>query len=126
MIAYTIDVTRRLILVQMSGPNTLAELLRHFSALSADQKFDPTFNALFFITEDARLEMTFLGNLLKTLLEQWEQRRKGVKWAIVSPSRSQLGLAESLTENIRLKFVQMRFFNDEESAMNWLNSGGTS
>ena len=123
MIEYTIDGARRLIWVRMSGANTFTDLLQHFSRLSNDPQFDATFNAVFHITEDARIPTALLDNVfLKMAFEQWELRRKHAKWAVVSPSRSQLALAQRATENANLKFVQLRFFDDEESALNWCGS----
>ena len=120
MIEYTIDETRRLIWVRMSGANTFTDLLQHFSRLSDDPQFDATFNAVFYITEDAKISTALLDNVfLKMAFEQWELRRKQAKWAVVSPSRSQLALAQRATENANLRFVQLRFFDDEESALDW-------
>lgn len=122
MIEYTIDRAQRLVRVRMSGANAPADLLRHVSDLSADPQFDATFNTLFCITEDATLQTTLFDSLLKTLLEQWQRRRKGVKWAVVSSSRIQLALAMLATDNVKFQFVQVRFFDGEDSAMNWLRS----
>lgn len=127
MLAYTIDEPRRLIRVRMSGANTLTDLLQHFSNLSNDPKFDGAFNAIFYITEDAKAPTALLDNVfLKMAFEQWELRRKHAKWAVVSPSRSQLALAQRATENANLRFVQLRFFDDEESALSWCGSGTKS
>ena len=123
MIEYTIDEAQRLIRVRMSGANTPNDLLRHVSDLSANPRFDATFNTLFYIAEDARLQTTLFDSLLKTVLEQWQQRRKGVKWAIVSSSKIQLALAKLVTDNIKFQFVQLRFFDDEDGALKWLSSG---
>ena len=120
MIEYTIDAAQRLIRVRMSGANTPTDLLLHVSDLSDDPAFDPTFNTLFCITEDATLQTTMFDRLLKTILEQWQQRRKGVKWAVVSSSQIQLALAKLATDNVNFQFVQVRFFDDEDSAVKWL------
>jgi hypothetical protein len=122
MIEYTIDAAQRLIRVRMSGANTPADLLQHFSDLSTDPKFDATFNTLFRISEDATLQTTLFDGLLKTLLEQWQGRWKHVKWAVLSSSRIQLALAKLVTDNVNFQFVQLRFFDDEDSAVKWLNS----
>ena len=122
MIEYTIDAAQRLIRVRMSGANRPADLLQHFSNLTADPKFDATFNTLFRIGVDATLETTLFDDLLKTLLEQWQRRRKGVKWAVLSSSRIQLALAKLATDNVNFQFVQLRFFDDEDSAVKWLSS----
>ncbi|MGD0059881.1 MAG: hypothetical protein ABSD58_10730 [Verrucomicrobiia bacterium] len=121
MIDYTIDAAQRLIRVRMSGANKPADLLQHVSDLGANPAFDPTYNTLFCITEDATLETTLFDRLLKTILEQWQQRRKGVKWAVVSPSQIQLALAKLATDNVNFRFVQLRFFTDEDSALKWLS-----
>jgi hypothetical protein len=127
VIEYTIDEPRRLIRVRMSGANKLTDLLQHFSNLINDPKFDGTFNALFFITEDATLPAALLDNaFFKMAFEQWELRRKNAKWAVVSPSRSQLAIAQRATGNVNLKSVQLRFFDDEESALNWCGSSPKS
>lgn len=126
MIEYTIDAVQRLIRVRISGANIPADLLRHVSDLGADPKFDPTFNCLFRITEDATMQTTLFDDLLKTILEQWQQRRKGVKWAVVSSSHIQLALAQLATDNVSFRFVQLRFFDDEDSAMKWLTSATVS
>ena len=120
MIEYTIDPAQRLIRVRVSGANIPADLLPHFTNLSADPQFDPTFNTLFRITEDARLQTTLFDGLLKTLLEQWQRRRKGAKWAVVSSSRIQLALAKLATDNVSFPFVQLQFFDNEDRAMKWL------
>ena len=122
MIEYTIDAAQRLIQVRMSGTNTPADLMRHLSDLNADPKFDATFNTLFRIGVDATLETTLFDDLLKTLLEQWQKHRKGVKWAVLSSSRIQLALAKLATDNVNFQFVQLRFFDDEDSAVKWLSS----
>jgi hypothetical protein len=127
MLDYTIDEPRRLIRVRMSGAGTLTDLLQHFSNLINDPKFDATYNTIFHITEDARLPTPVLDSIfLKMAFEQWELRRKHAKWAVVSPSRSQLALARRATENANLRFVQLRFFDDEESALNWCGSSTKS
>jgi hypothetical protein len=127
VIEYTIDEPRRLIRVRMSGANTLTDLLQHFSNLSDDPKFDGAFNAIFLITEDAKAPTELLDNVfLKMAFEQWELRRKHAKWAVVSPNRSQLALAQRATENANLKSVQLRFFDDEESALIWCGSDANS
>jgi len=124
MIEYKIDPAQHLIRVRMSGVNKPADLLRHVADLSADPQFDPTFHALFRITEDASMQIMLFDSLLKTILEQWQQRRKGVKWAVVASSQIQLGLAKLATDNVNFRFVQLRFFNDEDSALKWFSSGG--
>jgi hypothetical protein len=123
MIVYMIDAAQRLIRVRMSGANTPADLLRHVSELNDDPQFDRSFNTFFEIAEDARLEATLFDTMLKTILEQWQQRRKGAKWAVVSSSRVQLALAALATDNIRFQHVQVRFFDDEASALTWLGTG---
>ena len=123
MIEYTIDAAQRLIRVRMSGANTPDDLLRHFSRLITDPQFDPTFNTIFRITEDATLETTLFDDMLKTLLEQWQRHWKDAKWAVVSSSRIQLALAKLATENVNFQSVQLRFFDNEANAMNWFCSG---
>jgi hypothetical protein len=123
MIEYTIDAAQRLIRVRMSGANTPDDFLRHFSNLTADPKFDATFNALFRVTEDATLETTLFDSVLKTVLEQWQGRWKGVKWAVLSSSRIQLALAKLATDDVNFHSIQLRFFDDEHSAMRWLGAG---
>jgi hypothetical protein len=111
----------------MSGANTLTDLLQHFSNLINDPKFDGAFNAIFHISEDATLPTALLDNVFfKMAFEQWALRRKNVKWAVVSPSQSQLAIAQRATENANLKSVQLRFFDDEESALNWCGSNPKS
>ncbi|HVM59557.1 MAG TPA: hypothetical protein VMV72_01720 [Verrucomicrobiae bacterium] len=122
MIEYTIDAARHLIRVRMSGANTPRDFLQHVSDLSGDPRFDATFNTLFHITQDARMQTTLYDTLLKTILEQWQQRRKGVKWAVVSSSHIQLALAKLVTDNVNFRLVQLRFFDDEASALKWLGS----
>ncbi|HTS19460.1 MAG TPA: STAS/SEC14 domain-containing protein [Verrucomicrobiae bacterium] len=123
MIEYTVDAAKRLIRVRMSGGNTTTDMVRHLSALANDPQFDPTFNALFYITDDARMQTTLFDTLLKRILEQWQQRRKGVKWAVVSASHIQLALTKLVTDSIKFELVQLRLFDDEASALKWLDSG---
>jgi hypothetical protein len=122
MIEYTIDAAQRLIRVRMSGANKPTDLLRHLSDLNADPEFDATFNTLFRISVDATLQSTLFDVLLKKLLDQWQKRRKGVKWAVLSSSRIQLALAKLVTDDVNFRFVQLRFFDDEDSAVKWLGS----
>lgn len=122
MIDYTIDGAGGLIRVSTSGASTFTDLIRYLANLNDDPEFDAHFNTIFHVAEDATLPGAFFKDLLKTILEQWEQRRTGNKWAVVLPSKSQLRVAQLAAQSVDLKSVGLKFFGGEEDAMAWLSA----
>jgi hypothetical protein len=122
MINYTIDRSCGLIRVMTNGASTFTDLIRHLANLNDDPEFDPNYNTIFHIAEDATLPNSFLIDLLKTILEQWEQHRTGTMWAVVLPSNFHLRLAQLAAQSVDLRSVELEFFDDEEGAIAWLNA----
>jgi hypothetical protein len=121
MIEYTINEAERLILARMSGGNGYLDLVRLFSSLLTNPKFNHTYSTLFRIGEDATYP-TSLQQPLGAIVGRYAERQQKTKWAVVSSSRSQLSIAQLTTDTFDLKSVRIQFFDDEQAAKDWLGS----
>lgn len=124
MIEYTIDEAEHLILARMSGANGYLDLVRLFSRLLTDPKFDRSYSTIFQISEDATFPIVLLKQSLGAIVGRYAERQKQTKWAVVSSSHSQLSIARLATDAFTLKSVRMQFFDNEECARDWLSSDG--
>lgn len=127
MVKYTIDEAARLIRVRMSGNNTCADMEEHYAQVFRDPRFDPTFDSIFQVDEDAGGPI--LGELPKVkqmleLVSQSPPARK--KWAVVIPNAFKRMLVEYVLKDVPLKPVELRFFGSETEAFAWLNSDAKS
>jgi hypothetical protein len=123
MINYTIDPQARLVRAHMSGVTTLVALATHISHLAKDPKFDPSYNLIFEVAQDATFSLLPVEEEFRQLLKHWTSRRKGVKWAFWSPfgvTHTHIQFALGLLDQ---KDVRMRLFEDEPSALKWLAEG---
>ncbi len=122
MVTYTIDQSQRLIKVRMSGPSSCADMERYCAQLYNDPKYDVTFNSLFQADPDTDgliMEEIPKVRVLLELVAETEGACK--KWAVVLPSRFKRTIVEFLFKGVRLKPIEMRFFDDEKDALAWLN-----
>jgi hypothetical protein len=123
MIEYVIDKTDRLLRVRMSGSNSAADMARHYSKVLDDPNHDPTFDTLFHIADDAGgpvlAEIPEAGRLLEPLA----QLQNGRKWAVVMSPGLKRTVVEFLFKGVNLGSVRMRFFDDEQQALIWLDHG---
>jgi hypothetical protein len=123
MIEYTIDRLDRLVRVRMSGCTTSADLARHYSRVLDDPAYDASFNIIFHIDDDAG------GPILAELpdaglqMEAVARLQHGTKWAVVMVPGFKRTVTEFLLMGVKLGSVQMRFFDDERSALAWLGQG---
>jgi hypothetical protein len=123
MFEYTIDQPERLIRVRMSGSNTSADLARHYSRVLDDPGYDASFDCLFHIDDDAG------GPILAELpdaglqMEAVARLQHGTKWAVVISPGFKRTVTEFLLRGVKLGSVQMRFFDDDQTALAWLDPG---
>ncbi|MGB8356188.1 MAG: hypothetical protein WCD79_19985 [Chthoniobacteraceae bacterium] len=121
MIKYVIDREQRLVKARMSGATGLVGLVTHIANLAKDPAFDPSFNLLFEVAPDATFSILPIEAELQKLIKQWTTRRQGVKWAFWAPFGTAYAHLEFALGILYKGHVQMRLFDNEESAMNWLN-----
>jgi len=120
MIEYTIDQDQKLVKARMSGTTTLVDLATHISSLAKNPKFDPAFNLIFEVSQDATFSILATETEFRTLLKEWTERRKGAKWAFWVPfgvTHTHMQFALGLLDQ---RNVRMRVFEDEKSALDWL------
>src|SRR5579862_2699569 len=122
MIDCVIDKARRMVSVRLSWKSSYLDLVRCFDKLYQDPQFDSNFNILFHISVDSTFLRAHIHEDFRAFLKGLADRQKGPKWAIVSPSRTQLAMTQILVENMELGTIQVRFFDNDEGAMQWLNS----
>ena len=123
MIEYIIDRPDRLVRVRMSGCITSADLARHYSKVHDDPSYDASFNILFQIDDDAggpiMAELPDVG----LQMEAVARLQHATKWAIVMAPGFQRTVIEFLLRGAKLAPVEMRFFDDNQLALAWLDSG---
>jgi hypothetical protein len=126
MIEYTIDCPDRLVRVRMSGCTTSADLARHYSKVLDDPAYDASFNVIFCIDDDAGgpilAELPDAGAQMETLATL----QHGTKWAVVMSPGLKRTITEFLLMGVKLGSVQMRFFDDDQTALAWLEPGGAA
>jgi hypothetical protein len=126
MIEYTIDRPDRLVRVRMRGSTTSADLARHYSRVLDDPAYDASFDYLFHIDDDAG------GPILAELpdaglqMEAVARLQHGTKWAVVMAPGFKRTVTEFLLMGVKLGSVQMRFFDDDRTALAWLDPGHTA
>ncbi|MGO9245760.1 MAG: STAS/SEC14 domain-containing protein [Verrucomicrobiia bacterium] len=123
MIEYIIDRPDRLVRVRVSGCVTSADLVSHFSTVHDDPSYDPSFNILFQIDDDA--EGPILAELpgVGLQMEAVARLQHGTKWAVVMAPGFKRTVIEFLLRGVKLAPVQMRFFDDNRLALAWLGPG---
>ncbi|HVM62634.1 MAG TPA: hypothetical protein VMV72_17365 [Verrucomicrobiae bacterium] len=121
MIEYTIDRTDRLVRVRLSGYTTTADLARHYSKVHSDPAYDPSFNVLFRINDNVNGPIMVDVPSVSGQLEAVARLQNATKWAIVMSPGIRRAVFEFLVPTLSLASVQMRFFDDEHSALAWLD-----
>jgi len=120
MIEYGIDGTQRLITARMTGCISLIDLMAHIIAISRDHDCDPAFNLLFAVADDVTFAILPAEREFETLIKEWIEHRKGIKWAFWAP----VGVAHShvqyALEILHLKHSYVGLFQNEHTALNWL------
>lgn len=126
MIEYVIDKVARLNRVRMSGANSSGDLARHYSTVLDDPHYDPTFETIFHVDDDAGgpilAELPEAGRLLEALAQLQHAR----KWAVVMTPGLKRTVVEFLLTGIKLGSVHMRFFDNDEQALAWLVQSQTA
>lgn len=120
MIEYTIDECQKLVRARMSGTTTLVDVVIHIANLAKDPKFNPAYNLIFEVAQDASFVVLANEKEFRTLLKSWTQRRKGVKWAFWVPygvTHAHMQFALGLLDQ---RDVEMRLFDSEHKALTWL------
>lgn len=121
MIQYAIDRPDSLVRVRVSGCVSSADLARHFSRVHDDPSYDPSFNVLFQIDDDA--EGPIMAELpgVASQMEAVARLQNATRWAIIMSPGFKRTVVEFLLRGVRLAPVQMRFFDDKSTALAWLD-----
>jgi len=123
MIEYTINQAGGLVRVRMSGCITSADMVRHYSRVHDDPLYDPSFNVLFHIDDDVggpiMAELPGIG----LQMEAVARLQHRTKWAVVLAPGFRRTIAEFLFLGLKLASVQMRFFDDDQQALAWVDPG---
>ena len=124
MIEYTFDKIDHLLRVRMSGSNSAADMARHYSKVLSDPNYDPTFDSIFCVDDSAGgpllSELPEAGRLMEAVAQLQPDR----KWAVVMTPGFKRTIVEFLLAGAKLGSVQMRFFDDDEHALAWLDLPG--
>ncbi|MEI6082927.1 MAG: hypothetical protein WCS70_01350 [Verrucomicrobiota bacterium] len=122
MIEYTIDEGQGLILVQISGSNSCADLEQHIAEVYRDPRYKPTLKTLTTVAADAGGPLMSELPDAKRLLEMTAQAPNALKkWAVVIPSGFKRMMVEFVLKDVQLHPLQLQFFADEPAARAWLN-----
>jgi hypothetical protein len=121
MIEYVIDHQERLVRVRVAGCITGADLAKHFSRVHNDPSYDPSFNVLFQIDDDA--EGPIMAELpgVGLQMEAVARLQNATKWAVVMSPGFKRTVTEFLLRSANIASVQMRFFDDNPTALAWLD-----
>jgi len=121
MIEYVIDKANHLYRVQMSGCNSAADLARHYSKVLDDPDYDPTFETIFSVDDEAGgpilAELPEAGRLMEAMA----QLQQGRKWALVMSPGFRRTVVEFLLTGVKLGSVRMRFFDNDALALEWVD-----
>jgi hypothetical protein len=122
MIDYTIDQTQRLIRVRMHGASRCAELEQHLADAYRDPHYHPSLRALFHIDDDVHGPIVTELPQVRTVLELAANMPGALKkWAVVVRPTLERTILEFVLKGMRLNGLEMRFFDDEPSAIAWLD-----
>lgn len=122
MIAYHVDVNRRLATTRVSGKLTFSELANHLHHLIRDPKFSTDFDGLIIVGDEDSMPNPTTVKALGPLVRAWSKRRAGVRWAFVLPTANARTFAESALNEAKIMNVSARCFLSEGSALAWLDS----
>ena len=120
MIQYGIDGAQRLISARMTGQISLVDLMIHISNLSKDPDCDPGFNLLFEVADDVTFAILPAEKEFETLIKEWMEHRKGIKWAFWAPMGVAYSHVQYAFETLNLKRPHARLFQNRHSALSWL------
>jgi len=120
MIEYVIDKANHLYRVRMTGCNSAADLARHYSRVLDDPHYNPNFDTITYIDDEAGGPI--LAELPETgrMIEAMAQMQQGRKWAVVMSPGFQRTIVEFLLIGVKLGSARMRFFDNEALALAWL------
>lgn len=121
MIEYSIDRPDRLVRVRVCSCATSADLARHFSTVHDDPLYDPSFNVLFQVDDDAEGPIMAELPSVGLQMEAVARLQNATRWAIVMSPGFKRTVTEYLLRGVNLAPVQMRFFDDNSTALTWLD-----
>jgi len=123
MIEYSIDESQRLIRVRMTGSNSCADLERHYAEVYRDPKYNPSLRTLMEVDEDAGGPILTEIPKVRLVMELAAHSPGALKrWAVVIPSSFKRTVLEFLLKDLDLKPLELRFFGDATTALNWLDA----
>jgi hypothetical protein len=117
---YTIDPTRRLLVVHLYGRVTRADAVFIRTQVTSDPAFDQGFSDLIDLTGATSIELTtedlqhFGGEPLTA---------RGVRYAMVAPTPLAYGIARMFRAYREPHGVLVEIFHDRASAERWLETG---
>jgi hypothetical protein len=126
MISYTIDSESGLVRARMAGATTLVSLVSHISNLAKDPQFNPSMNLIFEVEPEATFSLLPVEVEFRNLIKQWASRRKGARWAFWVPFGATYSHLQFAIGTLDQQDVQMRLFENEQSAIQWLVGGESS
>ena len=121
MIQYRIDGAKLLVLARMTGSNTLVDLMIHITNVARDADYRPSCNLLFEVAGDVTFVIMPAEREFETLIREWMEHRKGVKWAFWAPMGVAYSQVQYALETLGLKSPHAQLFQDEHTARNWLS-----
>lgn len=126
MIAYHVDVARRIAITRVSGQLTFSDLANHLHRLLRDPKFSADYDGLIIASDVAAVPSLATCKAFLPLVRAWAKRRVGVRWAFVLPTNETRAFAESTLMQANFTGITSRCFSSEGAALAWLESADSA
>lgn len=122
MFSYSIDKLQGIIFTQVCGRPTFVLMIDNIQNVMNDPDFDPHYNSIIFFEENTRIPGIGKeeAEIIRRILNGYEQNRKGRNWAVVAPNKRIEAFLRLNLEMIGSVGLKIRIFRNEDEALTWI------
>ena len=122
MITHKIDKLQGIIFARVSGTPTTILMMDHIQTVLNDPDFDPDYNAIIVLEENTRIPGIPKDKIetIRRVLNGYAEQRKGRNWAVVVPNHRLEAFLKIILELISPVLLNIRIFQSEDDALNWI------
>ncbi len=119
---YKIDMDRGIIYSEWSGHFSLLDLMMCMAQVLNDFEFSPEYHSIAILNRDFGMSQLYIQEqqLLADLLQRYSERGGGTKWAIVTNEAFLKEVVKYNLSKTNSLSAQIRFFQTEEEALEWI------
>ena len=124
MFSHKIDKLQGIIFTRASGIPSTVTMIDHIQRVLNDPDFDAKYNSIIVLEENTHIAgvPTEKIETIRRVLDGYAQQRKGRNWAVVAPSERQQAFLKINLELISPVKFNIRIFQSEKDALNWIKS----